>query len=789
MIRWLLAVAVLATSSPALVRGQVQVGEWHHYTSTVSPTAIAHHNGLIYASTGGGVLIYHPTENRFSTLTTNDGLVYSDLSSLDISGDWMWLGGAAPNGIIQILNLGDGGITFVDLDLDEILYIEAGRDRGFAAYRNGQEVGLVELRWDGQTYSFMDIYRNFPVSANHIYDLDLWGDSLFVSTDNGVLGNNYMRANLKDPLTWKHIIPSAQYEVLQYLIDSTGHFYMIPNEIHQRSDHGWELYGVFGGGAIKHLARRPNGDFVISHSNYLQFLTTRGSRYYSPRADERVLYYMEGSAADEGYVIIRNQGLSRFSHQTRTWTRLPPNTMRGPAYSAILKLQNGQLVAAGLPGIARYNDFSWYNLVPGYGYLSGPDEIRNHGHAQVVASSFFLADTIFYRGKQSWNILQLPDGEIMVGFKGNLPNQVGVLRVDLDNISSFENYDTTNGHLDGLSGDGYITVRHIALDAQANVWIANPYSQIRQNVLAVLAEDKTWTHFSISDSRNVLNYLPTEITFDNRDRVWIGSQVIGEWSSWGGIAVLDYGGTLEDKSDDEWTQLTAKLEPDHSNTVWSLTFDRNDVLWTLTPDGVMGYTVQPDLSLTPFTQYGPYLEEVPFGEGSKIRVDAQNNKWITSTQSGLWVLLDNTTFWPSVDGINTQTSSLLSDEVLDIYLDDEEGVAYIATSKGISTLKIPFKKSLTSYNNLIIFPSPYYLPSVDYLTIDGIRQGSSVKIFTATGRLVRELTAEQGSVQGYQAFWDGKNESGEWVGSGVYLIAAYLADGRSGVGKVAVIRR
>jgi flagellar hook assembly protein FlgD len=64
-----------------------------------------------------------------------------------------------------------------------------------------------------------------------------------------------------------------------------------------------------------------------------------------------------------------------------------------------------------------------------------------------------------------------------------------------------------------------------------------------------------------------------------------------------------------------------------------------------------------------------------------------------------------------------------------------------------------------------------------------------VKIFTVSGRLVRRLAAGDENIQGYQAFWDGRNTDGEWVGSGVYLVAAYLAEGRSGVGKVAVIRR
>ena len=183
------------------------------------------------------------------------------------------------------------------------------------------------------------------------------------------------------------------------------------------------------------------------------------------------------------------------------------------------------------------------------------------------------------------------------------------------------------------------------------------------------------------------------------------------------------------------------------------------------------------------------MSDVPFIEGSKIRVDADNNKWITTPQHGLWVLLDNTTFWPSVEGLNTANSSLTTDEILDIYLDDDEGVAYLATTKGISALKVPFRKELEDYSGMVIFPSPYRIPSEKALIIDGLRQGSSVKVFTATGRLVRELSATDGSVQGYQAAWDGRNSAGEWVGSGVYLITAYLRDGRSGVGKVAVIRR
>lgn len=787
MTRRFLVFAALLCVPLSLARGQSRAGEWRHYTSTISPQAIDTHEGRVYMATRGGVLVYDPQADAFSTLAVAEGLVYTDLAYLAIAGDWLWLGGARPRGIIQVVNLNTGAVDVVDLGLDEILRIVAREDRVFAACKQGQDLGVLELKWDGQGYSFKDIYYNFPLPVNYILDLDLWRDSLFVTTNSGVLGNNYIQANLKDRGTWRLMTPERD-DIVQYLVDSTGHYFMVPYELHRRTVGEWEVYRTFGGGDLRHLMRRSNHDFVISYSRYLRFLTSGGQLSASHEASGHVLAYVDSEDEDEGYAILKDHGLVRYHHPTRSWTSLAPNTMAGNGYTAVLKLDTGELVAAGLSGITRYNGHSWYNLIPGY-YLFPDSTARIHDNSGVISSSRFLADTLYFRGKQSWNMVQLPTGDLLVGFKGNLPRAGGILQVNFSDVAGYITYDTTGGRLDGLADDGYITVRHMAMDQNGNVWIANPFSQLRQNVLAVYTAGGDWVHFSISDSRNTLNLAPTEIAFDDKDRVWVGSQVNAHWGSPGGIAVLDYGATLDDKEHDQWNPVEFRLETGHSNTVWSLVFDQNQVLWTVSPNGVMGYYVEQDLTLRPFTNFGPYLRDVPFVEGSKIRVDARNNKWITTPQHGLWVLLDNTTFWPSVEGINAGNTSLTTDEILDIYLDDDEGVAYLATSKGISALKIPFKKELDDYSGMVIFPSPYRIPSGKALIIDGLRQGSSVKIFTATGRLVRELSATDDSVQGYQACWDGKNREGELVGSGVYLIAAYLRDGRSGVGKVAVIRR
>ncbi len=777
----------------SMALGQSRIGEWYHYTSTISPRAVVYHEGLVYMATGGGVLVYDSQEATFSAISANEGLEYTDVNDLVIVDDWLLLGSAAPQGVIQLYNLNTGIVNMIDLDMDEILHIVAHGERAFAVCKQGQDLCIIDLKKDNYTYQYADIYRSYPIDVRDITDLDMWGDSLFITTNSGVLGNDFVYSNLKDPDTWQLMTPSEQAGIVQYFVDSTGHYYLMPYELHHRTVEGWGLYRTFGGGTLRHLMRRSNRDFVISYSNYIRFLTDSGGLYASNPAASQVLAYVDSDSDDVGYAIMNNYGLARYNHSARTWINLPPNTMAGQSYSAVLKLPSGDLVAAGLSGITRFDGQSWYNLIPGYYILSGPDDERIHDYSISASSPYFLADTLFFRGKQSWNMVRLPNGDILVGFKGNLPDQVGILQVNFSDVGGYTAYDTTDGRLDGLASDGYITIRHMATDSDGNVWIANPFSQMRENVLAVYSAVGQWYHFSIEDSwtstQYALNLTPTEIAFDQKGRIWIGSEVNDHWQASGGLAVLDYGVDLDDKTDDQWEIVPFRLETDHSNTIWSLTFDQNDILWILSPNGVMGYYVEENLSLTRFTQYGPYLSDVPFAEGSKIRVDSQNNKWITTPQYGLWVMLDNTTFWPSVEGINARNSPLLSDEVLDIYLDDEEGLAYLATTKGLSVLRIPFKRDLEDYDKMVIFPSPYYLPSDKDLTVDGLRQGSSVKIYTATGRLVRELTTVGGGVEGYQAFWDGRNARGDWVGSGVYLIAAYLESGRSGVGKVVVLRQ
>ena len=85
-----------------------------------------------------------------------------------------------------------------------------------------------------------------------------------------------------------------------------------------------------------------------------------------------------------------------------------------------------------------------------------------------------------------------------------------------------------------------------------------------------------------------------------------------------------------------------------------------------------------------------------------------------------------------------------------------------------------------------IFPSPYIIPNIKPLTINGLKDNSAVKIMSLNGLVFRSINKSE--VKGYQAFWDGRDDEGNLVGSGIYLIAVYN-NNESLIEKVAVIQK
>ena len=91
----------------------------------------------------------------------------------------------------------------------------------------------------------------------------------------------------------------------------------------------------------------------------------------------------------------------------------------------------------------------------------------------------------------------------------------------------------------------------------------------------------------------------------------------------------------------------------------------------------------------------------------------------------------------------------------------------------------------SSYDNLFAYPNPVRPEYGGDVTITGMMEGSLIKIADASGNVIRQLKSTGG-----MATWNLCDESGNLVGTGVYLVLCSQSSGsgKAAVTKIAVIR-
>lgn len=97
-----------------------------------------------------------------------------------------------------------------------------------------------------------------------------------------------------------------------------------------------------------------------------------------------------------------------------------------------------------------------------------------------------------------------------------------------------------------------------------------------------------------------------------------------------------------------------------------------------------------------------------------------------------------------------------------------------------------FAALCTDLNGVIAYPNPARIAAGnDQVTFENLTANVTIKIFKINGSLVREIDANDTNGK---AVWDLTNDSGEKVGSAVYLYLITNSDGQRHKGKIAIIR-
>ena len=395
-------------------------------------------------------------------------------------------------------------------------------------------------------------------------------------------------------------------------------------------------------------------------------------------------------------------------------------------------------------------------------------------------------------GEKISDIEQGPDGLLYVGIDGTYPefnnptrDGGGILIIDIDQPENFTSIDTSILGFFGSSGSGYHVVKDLEFDKSGNLWVANAFATNKNSPIVVRNSDGFWKVYGSSETTNRISQSPISLAYDNWSRLWFGAfkaeeANLGVYPD-GGIFVLNYNDSATQPSSFFWESIL------FNTTIWSIGFSNNR-LYYLTTTGLNYFDIISGQNPVVGENLYSFFPNISFGGGSKIKIDKQGNIWTSSTTQGIHVLLENTTYWPTINGLRQSNSPLLSDKVYDIDFDEERKLAYIATSKGISVLKIPFGQSYDGYGMVKIFPSPFKLDKHEFLTVDGLPFNSSMKILTLDGMVIRDVKSNGLPIDGDQLKWDGRNNGGEYVASGVYLLSIIGSNGENKFEKITVIR-
>lgn len=758
--------------------GQGRIGDWTDYTSPLEIRDLVQVGRSVFAATAGGLLIFDSQEKSFSTLTKIDGLLGTDLNALAVDSDSLiWIGGGSSNGFIQVYDPGETEfVNSFDLDLSQIEAFAVADSIIFGVYLQNQDWGLIEFIRGEDGFEYRDVVKNWPYSVAGITGVALLGDTVFAGTDAGVLIADWRNSNLKDPSNWSRPFPELDGEI-SVLREANGKILVASDQ---------KVYSITSAGVT--LLRESNVDF-------LDLAGTEDDSFWGVVSD-RVLhgtskiYYSSYTltsilpAADGDVYLGTMNGVAKLDQATGTFSRWIPNAPLTNHFTALTILDDGRLVAGSNSGLAILEFEGWRNII-------------GHKTIQTVHSDYsydyYTADTVLIDfGEFIADMEQGPDGLLYCAVRGVYPEPRshggGIIIIDIDDPASFTLVDTA--YLD-WNLDEHMSVRDIEFDAAGNLWAANTFATHDKDPIAVRTASGNWGNFSSAESGGLVSLTPTTIGFDAWGRTWIGSfeddNINPASVTDGGLVMLDFTGDPTQPESSSWKKLTVSDDP-VNNTVWSLAVNQSNVLYFLSPVGLTGISLQSSATNPEAYRGFTYFPNISYGKGSRLKLDPRDNIWTTSSTQGIHVLLSNATYWPDINGLTAENSYLLSNEVTDIDFNSKQGKAVLTTSRGISVLKIPFAEEKRSFSNVDVFPSPFHIPSERPMVVDGLKDESSIKIMTLTGRVLRDLTESNAGISGYQAFWDGKDNSGRWVGSGVYLISIYTPGGSSSFEKITVIR-
>ena len=334
--------------------------------------------------------------------------------------------------------------------------------------------------------------------------------------------------------------------------------------------------------------------------------------------------------------------------------------------------------------------------------------------------------------------------------------------------------------------DDYTLVHGIKFDNDGNLWVLN--SQANNVNLLEFTKSGQW----ISHYKNELCYKDNTsmstmrcLLFDSQGLLWFIN------THFYSPCIICY-----DKTTDKvliYSSFTNQDGTNYENCYpYDIQEDYQGNIWIATNQGPF-YIKKEEKGQSNATLY---QEKVPRNDGTNfadyllsgihtngIAIDGGGRKWFATIGNGVFLVsADNMT---QLQHFTAENSPLLSNNVQYISINHSSGEVFFLTDKGLCSYiaDATVASDDMQKDNVYAYPNPVEPGYTGLITVVGLSFDADVKILTSSGRLVA-----QGRSNGGTFTWDGCDQQGKRVASGVYMVAAATSDGNKGiVCKLAII--
>lgn len=759
---------VVLLFAAGITYSQANYNGWNIYTSFREVKGVSLSGNSVWAASTGGLFSFDSgNPSNLKKYISLDGLRSNELTSVSFGNDGLvWAG--AFDGSISVLNTADNSWKQIS-DINSSTE-PSKRINSFYQYGNFMFFGteFCMVKFNISQFQFVDQpYTRFGNLAvpNAVYDVLVVNDTVWAATKNGIAYAN-INTNLPIQSNWS-VFVTGNSPMKDNLSNCLASF---DSKVFIGTDSGMVYYQngalntyapVYNGVPIEDPVYRMavSGD-VLYFSSYSNYDGYRGN-YRIFKVNRQNLgnaelvqsgtevNSLEVNAAGDLFIGTVTNGVEIYRNNTPSF--VIPNGPASNVFQDVAVDISGSIygVSGGLnAGVYRYNFSSWKNFnTTEQPWMYGND------YRHIYASRF--------------------SGKVWAGGYGS-----GLLEINGDSVIS---YDNNNSCLKPLEGN-FTLVEGMGEDNGGNLWLINRAANSGLPIVRFSTSSQCQAYQTPSNpSASTMIYM----AIDNFNTKWLTfpSDLPGQPR---GIAYFNEGispnGTIIPA-----TSLGADM-----TTVYHAVTDKTGEIWIATDNGISiirnPQQVINNPGAIPQTEKMRIIENgisTPLTENVQfICVDPLNNKWIGTLSNGLlYVSTDGSTL---LARYNTLNSPLPTNKILSIAISPSTGVVYFGTEKGLVSLNTIAAQSLETCDKIKPGPNPFVIPSDTKLKIDGLVSESTVKIMTISGTLVAEFESPGGRI----AEWDGRDQNGNLVSSGIYIIAGFNKDASQVcTGKVAVVRK